>query len=353
MNQVLLAGLLLLFSLCATAQQMVFIFVPPREPVEVFGNAWQIYADGKIDANAAGRLDSLIKERDIPARSQLSLNSNGGSLLGGIALGRVIRKHGLYTDVVKRGREIIEKPIEKIERSYQKLPGECFSACAFAYIGGTFRFFDKSAKFGVHRFYSKGEELGADSAQVASGVLIAYIGEMGVNQDLYAEMTKAGRDDLNILSPQQLTSLGIVNNGDAKAVWSIESAGNAVYLKGERETARGINKFMVVCSGKTPYLHVIFDPEGRGEQLLDMEAHSLLLDDEVLPISNFRVGKQTIVNGWINVDYKLSPALVTKLQSARSVGIAFQYVTTAPVFYGFRGMEMDSQKLRAYLGTCR
>ena len=347
-------GVLFLFFSLASAQQMRFELLPPAEPVEVLGNAWHIYADGEIDSNAAGRLNRLIQDNKIPPRSTLSINSRGGTLLGGMALGRVIRENGLNTDVLKRGQEIVKQPSQSIKwKSYEELPGECFSACALAYVGGIFRFINQQAKFGVHRFYSKGYVLDSDSAQIASGTVIAYLGEMGVKQGLFSEMAKAGRDEINLLPRQLLLSLAIANEGNAQAVWSIESAAGALYLKGERETRRGINKFIVLCEKKQLYIHVIFDPEGRGEQILNMEAQSLFVDEKTILISSFRVGKQSIVNGLVNALYKLSPDFVTNLQSARSVGIAFQYLTTAQTFLGFQGMEIDSQKLGAYLGTCR
>lgn len=349
-----LGGIFLFISLSSSAQQMHFELLPPQEPVEIFGNAWRIYADGEIDASAAGRLNRLIQDNKIPPRSTLNINSKGGTLIGGMALGRVIRESGLNTSVIKRGRKIVKQPSPNIEwKSYEELPGECFSACGLAYIGGIFRFINEQAKFGVHRFFSKGYALDSDSTQVISGVVIAYLGEMGVKQGFFTEMSKSGSDDINLLSRPLLLSLAVINDGNAEAVWSIESANDALYLKGERETWRGINKLLILCNKKQPLIYFIFDPEGRGAQLLEMEAHSLLLDDTQFPISDFLVRKQTIVNEWINVAYRLTPDLAAKLQSARSVGIAFQYLTSAPTFFGFQGMKIDSQKLRAYLKTCR
>ncbi|HXQ41612.1 MAG TPA: hypothetical protein VN821_10105, partial [Candidatus Udaeobacter sp.] len=83
-------------------EQMQFRALPPLQPAEVFGNAWTIYADGPIDADAGPRLERLIRDDDIPPKSLLYLNSPGGNLMGGMTLGRVTRSALMLTYV---GRE--------------------------------------------------------------------------------------------------------------------------------------------------------------------------------------------------------------------------------------------------------
>jgi hypothetical protein len=100
---------------------------PPKGMERLLGSAWWIYLDGEIDGRAGARLEQFVKSNDVPIRSLVILNSGGGSVYGGMELGRVIRKYGFETDVGIRDKK-------SKDRSY--LPGECYSSCAYAYLVG-------------------------------------------------------------------------------------------------------------------------------------------------------------------------------------------------------------------------
>ena len=70
--------------------------------------------------------------------------------------------------------------------------------------------------------------------------------------------------------------------------------------------------------------------------------------------AKFRTGKATLVNGWVNASYKLTPELVNKIKSAQTVGVAFQGAYGAPMFLGFNRMEIAEgrQKLTGFISTC-
>src|SRR5215218_4947400 len=96
---VLLASAILTCPPLAHAQTMQFTLQPPHQPIQIFGNAWKIFGDGEIDQTSAARLVEVIKKNNIPPNSTIYLNSPGGSLFGGMELGRAIRKHGLFSEV--------------------------------------------------------------------------------------------------------------------------------------------------------------------------------------------------------------------------------------------------------------
>jgi hypothetical protein len=282
-------------------------------------------------------------------------NSPGGNLLASMELGRLIRKNGYFTEVHKKG------PVSKGGLLQEKLgvtthdllPGICASACSLSYIGGVFRWLDPQSVYGVHRFYGN-KSFDADIAQVTSSAVIQYIREMGVDPELFDEMTKAGREEINILSPSRLGALNAVNNGVERARWSIESGGDFVYLKGERNIQHGFNKFMVVCSNSTFWLYVMFDPQGRGDEVMTMGSQSLLIDGHPIPIAQLRTQPQRQQNGWVHADYRLTPEILYKLKTAKTVGVAFQFVPDAPMFLGYDGMELEQgrSKLNGLVGTC-
>jgi hypothetical protein len=63
-------------------------------------HAWRIYATGLIDEDADKRLEELIHRNNIPYHSDIFLHSGGGSLVGGMKLGKVMRKYLLHSNVV-------------------------------------------------------------------------------------------------------------------------------------------------------------------------------------------------------------------------------------------------------------
>src|SRR5262245_65171792 len=93
-----------------------------------------VYLDGRIDAGAPDRLARTLS--GIKGAAAVWLNSPGGNLFAGMQLGRIIREHGASTYIID---------------SRALLPGECYSACALAFLGGVHRFIDHGARYGVHR----------------------------------------------------------------------------------------------------------------------------------------------------------------------------------------------------------
>jgi len=111
---------------------MQFSAYPPTPIAEKLmgNNQWTIFATGEIDADAGKRLAKLIADKRIPTISSLLyLHSPGGSLLGGMDLGRVIRNNLLVTYIgrLNAAADIVE-------------PGYCYSACALAFLGGEYRY---------------------------------------------------------------------------------------------------------------------------------------------------------------------------------------------------------------------
>lgn len=327
-------------------QRMEFHGQPPSAPIEILGNSWRIYATGEIDADAATRLEAFIKKNNIPEKSILALHSPGGSLLGGMKLGQVIRDAGLFTYV---GRES-SNPNDLMR------PGECYSACALAFLGGEFRWIYHTSMYGVHRFnfIAQGQQ-DIDVTQILSASIVQYIRDMGVDPSLFSAMTSAGSDSIKILSQSQLKQWKVVNNGYETTTWTVETVDNALYLKGVRNTWRGVNKFMLVCAPNKPmFLYVIFDPEGRSEEVLRMKSYSLFIGDKAVPISAYLMGRPFLTNGWINVAFSLDKNLLTALRSAKEVGVAFQFSYDSPLFAGFSAMDFSegAKKLPALVSNC-
>ena len=195
--------------------------------------------------------------------------------------------------------------------------------------------------YGVHRFYS-GKALPDPLAtgQVYSAAILQYVREMGVDPELINEMSKAGEDDMNVLPDSRLLELGVINNGVGRTEWTIKTLSKpkpTLYLKGERDTIFGINKFIIYCENRKKVLHAIFDPQGREREVMAMRAISLAIDDNTIHIADRVVHRPEPGNGWINVAVELDDGLIRQLLRAKTVGVMFQYAYEAPMFLGFQG----------------
>jgi hypothetical protein len=258
---------------------------------------------------------------------------------------RLIRKYGLSTSVGKRSIAAI--------RRFDIEPGRCYSACAYAYLGGQFRYLTKGSRYGVHQFASTGS--GSEGrAQVASAIIVEYIRSMDVDTELFSLSVSAGRGAMNEVDTQTMERLNVINNGKTRAVWSIESGGGQLYLKGERITEiSGINKFMLICGADRKLgLYVIFDALGRDDELMKMSAPSLQIDKQVYRLDAV---SKSIRNGWFNGIYNLSIREIEGLRNAQRVGVTLQFSYDAPVFLGFQDMPIGGgrERLLGFINQCR
>ncbi len=110
-----------------------------------------ITAEGEIDGDAASQfvrfLASHIHDRTL--RSVVLLNSPGGSVEGSIKLGLVMRRLRMATIIARA------EPAGR-QGTYQLVSGRCYSACVYAFMGGSKRVLPRGSIAGIHRAYIPG-----------------------------------------------------------------------------------------------------------------------------------------------------------------------------------------------------
>lgn len=86
--------------------------------------------DGGIDAAAADKTEKALQ--DLGPVDEVWLNSPGGNPKQGVAMGKILRSHGVMV----------------------RIPAGswCISACNFAFLGGAIRGIDAGGQYGVHMF---------------------------------------------------------------------------------------------------------------------------------------------------------------------------------------------------------
>jgi hypothetical protein len=336
-------------TVSALSDVMLFQAYAPGETSKLFMNdyAWKIFASGDINEDAGKRLAALIAEKNIPAGSRLYLHSPGGSLLGGMALGRVIREHHLQTLIGQRDPSL---------NYVGGKAGYCYSACATAFLGGEFRYWTDGSVYGVHRFFWESHSTDdAAVAQIVSAALIEYIRSMGVDTEIFTLASQAGATDVITPSHETLLALNVVNDGRKPPTWTIESMPQGIYLKGAQETDNGVNKFMIVCTPgeSTMFLYAIFDGGNNATRDIGWPINWLFLDHSPIRFERQMVSKD-VKNGMFNLVYRLDSNLVTAISKAKFVGVGLQPTAQAKVFLGFDSMPFGggAAKLPGLTSVC-
>ena len=210
-----------------------------------------IAADGTIDDGAAARLRALLKKlggRKLP----IFFHSPGGAVPTGLAIGRLMRQHGLTAGVgwtVPAGcdaNQQQEPACDKLKRSGRDLVAVlesgshtmCNSACVYALVGAAVREVGAGVQLGVHssaisftlqRTDAEGR-VTRTPAHVAASVerkalesgyvkISAYLREMGISQGLLASARAVENSELNFLTREQVVAFGIDRREAVEGIW--------------------------------------------------------------------------------------------------------------------------------------
>lgn len=179
-----------------------------------------LLAEGVITAETPRRFESFMRTvRD--GNPVVYFNSPGGNLLAGIELGLMIRRRGLDTYV---GGEYVSFVFKNNKEVYRTIVEEsaCFSACAYAFLGGTSRRIASDKAFGVHQFYSK-QDGGESRAQISLTVLANYLDEMGVDRKVLDIASLTAPNRIQLVSIAASRQLNIDNTNPPKGEWSIRT----------------------------------------------------------------------------------------------------------------------------------
>lgn len=159
-------------------------------------NTW-IAAEGIITDDTLRRFREFLENTLVYKENRIEFNSPGGNLYAAFELGRIIRSLGNETTV---GKTLLLANPDYSMDVIERVGAVCFSACAYAFLGGEKRFFSDAVSFGVHRFGSSSFDIPGDLAQSVSSDIARYLEEMGVDQRLFQSASRAAfEDDIYII----------------------------------------------------------------------------------------------------------------------------------------------------------
>jgi hypothetical protein len=315
-----------------------------------------VYATGVITGSTPESLRRFAQRNRLVPGAYVIFNSPGGSLLGGMRLGNVIRSLRFDTMVGTRGEpDSTALNIPRIK------PGACYSACTLAYLGGRYRYWTEGSTFGVHRFSStEHSKDDLDTAQIISSDIVRYIERMGVSSALFDRMSDASPDTINDLSVSEMRALHVISDAAEKESWELKTVPpGAIYLVATHVDERGTGKMIFVCGRKTHTLGsliLIPEPSASDAQSVvpDIKTAGFFVDDDVHPLTTFAKVNIHVVGSNIDVIWNVSPADVTRMTSARSeTGFALEFANKM-FFTGFRIHFGANGKalLRDYASDC-
>ena len=191
------------------------------------GCEW-IAIEGTIPTDAGALFEQYVTQHKLTGiEMNVSFNSQGGSLVGGIRLGRAIRKVRMSTSI---GKTVPDGQF------YTTGKGVCLSACAYAFLGGVHRFAE-AGEYGVHQFYTRQllknpegkvfSPVDFSVQQTITGLLLSYVIEMGASPELVVEANKTLPTRIHLLSAKELKSFKVSYDPDRYGEWKL-----AAYRKG-------------------------------------------------------------------------------------------------------------------------
>src|SRR5271165_5377106 len=104
----------------------------------------------------------------------------------------------------------------------------------------------------MHRFSTDAKlspKEALDIGQIQMSEITDYAAYIGVSAGFVTEMVKSSPGSINVLTQENLTSLGVTTPRFA-TTWEIKTESGIFYLLGTTRTNDGVDKMVVVCSRK-------------------------------------------------------------------------------------------------------
>jgi tol-pal system protein YbgF len=169
-------------------------------------------ARGDIDSSTVAAFNAYKKAH--PGLRTIAFDSNGGSVVEALALGRAIREAGLDTYV----GGTYKVPREGFTAANFLSMQECYSACVYAFAGGVHRFYDANGGvLGVHQFSGNDTASGEMTAQVLMTLIGVYLDEMGVSRTLLDWAAMVPPNTIQPLPRALAERFQLDNTGDREA----------------------------------------------------------------------------------------------------------------------------------------
>ena len=299
----------------------------------------QIYLYGNIDAGAADRFEALVRSGKVPAGSDVYLNSPGGDLHAGMALGRIFRAQSIATHLgVPRKPSRSTTPTSKV--------AVCMDACTLAYMGGLFRW----SPTGNDRFGALPLRTQQGAAAQPADDVDAYLKELNLTAE--AQYGRKIQADPGVLTGDEMINSGLANNGRLAPTVSYHMMGNAPLLTLGQSARDGQYRITLLCKpdGLTVTAYYMVGVE-RAHKLVARANRSYfeINNQQTLPGDRdaFSATSESVM-----ISRPVPLSQMAQFLSARSVG-AWLADRGGAVRYGFTiYLESVRNRLQSYSEAC-
>lgn len=204
-------------ELSANPRTLPMSFAISQEPATCKTNCQvTIFASGMITTDTPRRLEAFAREHDIDGAT-IALDSDGGSVRGALALGRVIRGLGLSTTV---GRKAGRGTTGSKSGTVGIAPASCESMCAYVLLGGVNRSVPAKSRVLVHQIWLGDRRDDAVAASYSAedlvlvqkdiGRIVRYTADMGGGAELVELSLRIPPwEPMRILARDELQRMGL------------------------------------------------------------------------------------------------------------------------------------------------
>jgi hypothetical protein len=215
-----------------------------------------IAVEGQINADAAGRFKTFMKQHLKDRHLPIYFSSPGGNLEQAIFIGNMLRELSAVARVARTivkdcGFEAQTSDVcLKLKRSGRELAGEltthnaqCNSACPYLMLGATVREVAPDAILGVHSpkvvlRASGGQptremivEATQRGVERADRLLSNYVVKMGIEGELLDVARHTKFEDMHVLTRDEIFRFGIDRREFVETPWAFENLGHALIRK--------------------------------------------------------------------------------------------------------------------------
>jgi hypothetical protein len=232
-----------------------------------------VAASGQIQRDTASKFLAFKASNPVEGLF-MALDSNGGSVGAGMALGKMVRAAGMQT-IIGRTITISDK------QGLRSADVSCASSCVLVLMGGVRRHVPGDTGVDVHMFSvnlnAEGEKARPDitmrdveDAQRAMARHAIYVNEMGINPRYLELMTEASfKGAIRRLTPKELTDIQLAEpvgkqaTATALAAWALTSASSTpqllramLLLSNEKQTID--HEIVVSCDAVRGFYGVLY-----------------------------------------------------------------------------------------------
>lgn len=290
----------------------------------------QVYLSGPIDPGAAQRFETLLRQGKIPDGADVYLDSPGGDIPTGIALGKLLRQAGMTTHVGAQ-----RPPMRYGTGSTPKI-SQCADACAYAYLGGLYRWTPSGAdRVGLHADAVPITATGAPSAAANAAERLAYLKSMDIEPAYLAKVLgPADGEGMVWFNAEQMYPWEVANNGRLPLKASVQLVNGAPLLTLSQTVRNGENRITLQCGPSGIELSAYYGVGGeRAAKLVARAQRSYfeLAHREIEPVQD---GRAHVLSDAVNFARPLSLAQAQALLASDSLG-AWLADRSGAVRYGF------------------